>query len=1096
MNKIFKLNKRLFAAMIGGYLIVLSIYVYWDYTNAKKNIIAGIDKELYNSAATLKYVLPNDFHDRAVDSNAISVEEDKSTANKLTMLIRETGFKYAYTIVKQDDSLFFIASDISANPDTKRGTFYYYKYKEADESFYKAFDQKEPIYKTVSDQWGTVRTVMIPEKSKGGVSYLACVDHDIGHVKELLRDNVLKSIFSLLFFIILVVPIFIIFARLHSEYTKSLRESDQRFNLAMNATRDGLWDWNIITNEIYYSPGWKKMLGYEYDELPNDFTIWEKLTAPEDVERSWEIQQELINRKRERFEIEFKMKHKNGHWVDILSRANAFFDKDGKAVRMVGTHVDITERNKAVEELLRSEERNRLLLEQVNAVVWTVDRELRFTSSRGAGLKKLNLASDQVVGLNLHSFLGTNDDAPSIAAIEKTFEGESVTYEEMVGGYIWESHAEPLRNSAGDIIGSIIVSLDITEQKSAEIALKESEEKFRLAFDASPDSININRASDGLYLDINEGFSNLMGYSREEVIGKTSTELNIWKSPEDHDRLVKELKGSGFAKNLEVELIDKNGKIHTALMSARFLRIGDEEVILTITRDITKRIRAKRELQQSEERYRSLVENTLNGYFICEIPTCRFIFLNKRICDLFGYDMHQGLKLSIWDVIDSQEQSLVRERIEARIAGRQPAFTSNIYTVVQKGGSRIKAEVSTSLITYQGNAVIQGLIRDVTETQRLQHQLQQAQKFEAIGTLAGGIAHDFNNLLMGIQGRTSLIAMDLDPSHPSYEHAKAVEEHVRSATDLTSQLLGIARGGKYDVKPVDLTEMVQKSAQMFGRTKKEIRIHIKFHELSPIVAVDRRQIEQVLLNLFINAWQAMPEGGELYLETCPVNLDAKFCEPHEVKPGQYGKVSVSDNGIGIDASVLDRIFDPFFTTKEKERGTGLGLASAYGIIKNHGGLITVYSEVGHGTTFNIYLPVSTEKPNQEPTLQEELARGEETILLVDDESLILEVGYAMLERLGYEVVVAKGGGEAVKKLEERSACIDLVILDLIMPDMDGSKTFDLLRAIAPEIRIILSSGYSINGQANAVIDKGCNGFIQKPFNISELSKIIRNVLDS
>ena len=263
---------------------------------------------------------------------------------------------------------------------------------------------------------------------------------------------------------------------------------------------------------------------------------------------------------------------------------------------------------------------------------------------------------------------------------------------------------------------------------------------------------------------------------------------------------------------------------------------------------------------------------------------------------------------------------------------------------------------------------------------------------EAIGTLAGGIAHDFNNLLMGIQGRASLMLADMDSSDPHFEHLRGIEEYVRSAADLTRQLLGFARGGKYEVKVTDLNELTDRSAKLFGRTKKEITIHRKFQPGLWTVEVDRRQIEQVLLNLFVNAWQAMPAGGEIYLQTQNVVLDEAYVKPHGVKPGKYVKISVTDTGTGMDEQTKQRLFDPFFTTKGMGRGTGLGLASAYGIIRNHEGFITVYSEKGHGSTFNIYLPASGRAVSQREDAAGDLVTGEGTILLVDDEEMILEVG--------------------------------------------------------------------------------------------------------
>jgi PAS domain S-box-containing protein len=393
-------------------------------------------------------------------------------------------------------------------------------------------------------------------------------------------------------------------------------------------------------------------------------------------------------------------------------------------------------------------------------------------------------------------------------------------------------------------------------------------------------------------------------------------------------------------------------------------------------------------------------------------------------------------------------------------------------------------------------------LRDITaekrseeENLKLQKQLQHAQKMESLGVLAGGIAHDFNNLLMAIQGRISLMAMGLAASSPHREHIQSIEECILSATDLTRQLLGFARGGKYEVKPIDLNELLLNCAAMFGRTKKEIRIHRKLTEQPLTVEADNRQIEQVLLNLFINSWQAMPDGGELYLQTEAVTLEEADARPHQIQAGRYAKVSVTDTGIGMDNSILNRIFDPFFSTKEKGRGTGLGLASAYGIVKNHEGAITVYSEVGHGSTFNIYLPLSDAPVRSDAAPDAGIDRGAETVLIVDDEEIIIEVGRALLETLGYTVIVARSGREAIDTVKSRGKEIDLVILDLIMPGIKGEKAFDAIREIRPSLPILLSSGYAINGQATDIMKKGCDGFIQKPYTVSELSRKIRKIFE-
>jgi CheY-like chemotaxis protein len=367
---------------------------------------------------------------------------------------------------------------------------------------------------------------------------------------------------------------------------------------------------------------------------------------------------------------------------------------------------------------------------------------------------------------------------------------------------------------------------------------------------------------------------------------------------------------------------------------------------------------------------------------------------------------------------------------------------------------------------------------------------------EAIGTLAGGIAHDFNNVLMGIQGHTSLMLLHIDSDHPHFGHITGVEDMVHRGAELTRQLLGFARGGKYEVKVTDLNELVEKSSEMFGRTRKEITVGKKYQQGIWPVEVDRTQIEQVLLNLYVNDWQAMPHGGDLHVETSNVALGASHTKPFGVSPGNYVKVSVNDTGIGIDNATQQKIFDPFFTTKEMGRGTGLGLSSAYGIIKNHGGIINVYSEKEKGSSFNIYLPASEKKfAAREDRLADEILKGTETILLVDDEDVVVDVGEEMLEEMGYKVLVARSGKEGVDVYTKHKEEIDLVILDMIMPDMGGGEAYDRMKEEDSDAKVILSSGYSIDGQATEILGRGCNGFIQKPFNMKDLSGKVREIVE-
>jgi signal transduction histidine kinase/CheY-like chemotaxis protein len=395
------------------------------------------------------------------------------------------------------------------------------------------------------------------------------------------------------------------------------------------------------------------------------------------------------------------------------------------------------------------------------------------------------------------------------------------------------------------------------------------------------------------------------------------------------------------------------------------------------------------------------------------------------------------------------------------------------------------------------NARLYSELKDSMEDElRIQKKLAELEKFRALGQLASGVAHDFNNVLMSIQGNTSLTLLDINSSSPHYERLKNIEQTVLSGAGLTKQLLGFAKGGKYEVKSTNLNDLIKQGSGMFGRTNKEIKIYTKLQPDIHIVEVDQTQIESVFVNLYLNAWEAMPGGGKLRLQTENVILDEISGKLYDAKPGKYVKISVTDTGVGMDEEIQKRIFDPFFTTKEKGRGTGLGLASAYSIIKNHEGTIDVYSKINEGTTFHIYLPASEKKfIKAERELPAEILQGEETLLFVDDEEMIIDVGRPMLEKMGYKVFIAQNGKEAIEIYNKKRDEIDMVVLDMIMPDMGGSEAYDRLKQINPSIKVLLSSGYSVDGLASEILKRGCDGFIQKPFHMKELSQKLREILD-
>ena len=589
------------------------------------------------------------------------------------------------------------------------------------------------------------------------------------------------------------------------------------------------------------------------------------------------------------------------------------------------------------------------------------------------------------------------------------------------------------------------------------------------------------------------------GVQEQDVVGKYFWETPWWNhSPELQETLRDAIKRAMKGEMVHFESTHISADGETRNIDFRIGPAFDDngEVIYLVPEgyDITDRKRTEEALRKSKEQYRTLINNAVMGVYQVT-KSGQFLIANKRMADMFGYESLEDFMSSVGNISELYAHPEQRNGILKEIDDNEFIEAKQI-EFKRKDGKHIwintNARVTTSL---DGEIVYEGLMEDVTDRMRMEKQLIQVQKFEAIGTLAGGIAHDFNNLLMGIQGRTSLMEIDLEKSHPHSEHIGAIEGYIQSAKNLTQQLLGLSRGGKHEVHAVDINDLLQESSAMFGRTKKEIRIITKLHNPPPVVAADRSQLEQVFLNLYVNAWQAMPDGGDLYLETHIVELDDSQTKPYNVLPARYARVSVTDTGTGIDPSNLQRIFDPFFTTKEKERGTGLGLASAYGIVKNHSGIITVDSEIGQGATIKIYLPVTDGPANRKVTTSSDVVSGSESILLVDDEEMIIEVGQALLEKLGYRVIVARSGEEAVDKVQKSAGKIDLVILDLIMPGIKGDRTFDLIREIQPGVPVLLSSGYSIDGQAADILRKGCNGFIQKPFDIYALSQNIRQILD-
>ncbi len=502
---------------------------------------------------------------------------------------------------------------------------------------------------------------------------------------------------------------------------------------------------------------------------------------------------------------------------------------------------------------------------------------------------------------------------------------------------------------------------------------------------------------------------------------------------------------------------------------------------------VTEQINKKsRQLIESETQYRTLFESTPDGVIVSDADG-RIVSANPAAAAIMGYENPEELigKAGIDFYYNPEDRKKMLSQLMAK-----DELKDYQLTIRQFSGKPRDLLCSLKLIRDENGAVsrINGILRDITEKKALEAQLMQAQKMEAVGTLASGIAHNFNNLLMGIKGRASILLSEENLPAMTRELLEGIEACVDDASDMTKQLLGYGREGKFEVRPVDINKIAADQVRMFGQVRKEIVISEKYADNLWSVKADPNQIKQVLMNLFVNAWQAMPEAGRLCVSTSNVNVDETYVKVFSTRPGNYVKISVADNGTGMDRATRQRIFDPFFTTKKKETGTGLGLASAYGIIKNHGGFINVYSELGKGSVFNIYLPAAGEKVSKRPEqAHEKISSGKGHILLVDDEEMILDVGSRMLKKLGYQVTTVNNGRLALELYQAKWQSFDLVILDMIMPDMGGAKLYEKLKKVNPDIKALLSSGYSVNDQTSQILEQGCNGFIQKPFGLKELS---------
>ena len=683
----------------------------------------------------------------------------------------------------------------------------------------------------------------------------------------------------------------------------------------------------------------------------------------------------------------------------------------------------------------------------------------------------------------------------------------SVTHSDRVGSTndnnYFNTKKFPVFDEDGKVAATCAISTDITDLIVEEDNLRRTKERFWLVFKTSPDAIVLSKP-DGTIIDVNDGFSSLTGFAYDEAVGRNIYDINTWNDVHDRRKLVEELEVFGYVKNQEFNFKRKDGILEVGLLSARRFSLEGEDIIVSITRSISDRKVAEQALRDSEKRFRDLAE-MLPAAVIESDRNLLIAYANQRLFELFGYSRQELYAIDNLDLLVEEDRQRVKSNMALIKDGRQLGPIE--YQALRKDGSTFPALINVNaILSPDGFSGFRCTIIDLTTFKKIQEekalieaQFIQSQKVEAIGRLAGGIAHDLNNMLSPIIGFAELLMFQ---STFEAKQRDALDQILRAghkARDLVHQLLAFSRKQDLEYKSINLNHIVTGFEKLLRRT---IRENIKI-DIAPVSAIattmaDMGQIEQVIMNLCINAQDAMPDGGTLTLETAMTELDESYARLHSaVQPGTYVMLAVSDTGAGIDQSIQDQIFEPFFSTKGAQ-GTGLGLATVYGIVKQHGGNIWVYSEPGQGTTFKIFLPVSEVSPTNPEKEPETITdtQGNETILIVEDNDMVRHLTDEILRPLGYSILMAQNATEALAVAASHPHPIDLVLTDVIMPDMDGKTMFTKLSELFPKAEVLYMSGYTNEIIAHlGVLNKGVR-FIQKPFTVQGLAKKVREALAS
>jgi two-component system cell cycle sensor histidine kinase/response regulator CckA len=626
--------------------------------------------------------------------------------------------------------------------------------------------------------------------------------------------------------------------------------------------------------------------------------------------------------------------------------------------------------------------------------------------------------------------------------------------------------------------------------------LRDRELRFRRLFEAGVAGVTISDL-DGNFKEANDAFLQMLGYTREEML---AGKLN-WEVITPLDQLVPDtearaqLRSTGFLPLREREYVHKDGRHIAALVGAAALE-GKTECISYIT-DISARKREENALRVSERQYRALFEQSPLPKFLFDYMTRRFLAVNETAVRNYGYSRDEFLDMTLDDILAREDAAGALPRVEVTSLG---TMQLGLWRHVKKDGTRIDVDITAHKFVFEGRPCGLTVAQDVTERNRMEAQIRQAQKMDAIGNLAGGVAHDFNNILSVILSYSHMLAAGLKPGDPMREDLEEISGAGERAAALTRQLLAFSRQQILQPRVLDLNVVIAGIARMLRRVVGEdVELTVTSAAALGAVTADPGQIEQVLMNLVVNARDAMPKGGKLTIETANVKLDEGYAANHTgVEAGTYVMLAVTDTGSGMDAGTRDRIFEPFFTTKERGKGTGLGLSTVFGIVRQSGGNIWVYSEPGEGTTIKVYLPLSgaVSASITELVLDTRARRGSETILLVEDEESVRTLIRTILERHGYLVLEAQSGGDALLLCEQHKANIHVLLTDVVMPRMSGRQLARRLFPLRPDMRVLFMSGYTDDSIVrHGVLDSDV-AFLQKPITPETLTRRLREVIES